>query len=53
MYKVSPKYSAGISEDYIGSTMRFVDVLNELGYISKKLEQKDIFDLRFVEELRL
>ncbi|AKB84734.1 ABC transporter substrate-binding protein [Methanococcoides methylutens] len=53
MYEVSPKYSAGISEDYIGSTMRFVDVLNELGYISKKLEQKDIFDLHFVEELEL
>ncbi|UGV41017.1 ABC transporter substrate-binding protein [Methanococcoides orientis] len=51
MYKVSPKYSAGISEEYISSTMRFVDVLNELGYISKKLNQKDIFDLRFVEKL--
>ncbi|WP_135612651.1 ABC transporter substrate-binding protein [Methanococcoides sp. AM1] len=51
MYKVSPKYSAGISEEYISSTMKFVDVLNELGYISKKLEQKDIFDLRFVEHL--
>ncbi|MDR6222638.1 hypothetical protein J2750_001087 [Methanococcoides alaskense] len=33
--------------------MRFVDVLSELGYISKKLEQKDIFDLRFVKELQL
>ncbi|SES89669.1 NitT/TauT family transport system substrate-binding protein [Methanococcoides vulcani] len=53
MYKVSPKYSAGISEKYISSTMRFVDVLNELGYISKKLGEKDIFNLRFVEELRL
>ncbi|WP_445476088.1 ABC transporter substrate-binding protein [Methanococcoides methylutens] len=53
MYKVSPKYSAGISEAYIGSTMRFVDVLKELGYISKKLEQKDIFDLRFVDEFGL
>jgi NitT/TauT family transport system substrate-binding protein len=53
MYKVSPKYSAGISEEYISSTMRFVDVLNELGYISKKLERNDIFDLRFVEELGL
>ena len=53
MYKVSPKYSASISEEYIKSTMRFVDVLNELGYISKKLEEKDIFNLRFVEELGL
>ncbi|KGK98728.1 sulfonate ABC transporter substrate-binding protein [Methanococcoides methylutens] len=53
MYKVSPKYSASISEEYIKSTMRFVDVLNELGYISKELEEKDIFNLRFVEELGL
>lgn len=53
VYKISPKYSAGISEQYIQSTMGFVDVLNKLGYISKKLEQKDIFDLRFVKELQL
>jgi NitT/TauT family transport system substrate-binding protein len=33
--------------------MGFVDVLNKLGYISKKLEQNDIFDLRFVKELQL
>ncbi|WMW22524.1 ABC transporter substrate-binding protein [Methanolobus mangrovi] len=53
MYEVSPKYSAGISENYMASTMRFVDVLNELGYISDKLRQEDIFDLRFVKELQL
>jgi NitT/TauT family transport system substrate-binding protein len=53
VYKISPKYSAGISEEYIQSTMGFVDVLNKLGYISKKLEQPDIFDLRFVKELQL
>lgn len=52
-YKVSPKYSAGISENYIASTMRFVDVLHALGYISGKLRQEDIFDLRFVRELQL
>lgn len=51
MYKISPKYSAAISEEYIDSTMRFVNVLKSLGYISKELEITDIFDLRFVEEL--
>ena len=53
MYEVSPKYSAGISEDYIASTMRFLDVLYELGYISGKLIQEDIFDLRFVKDLQI
>ncbi|QLC49985.1 ABC transporter substrate-binding protein [Methanolobus zinderi] len=53
VYEVSPKYSAGISENYIASTMRFVDVLHELGYVSGKLRQEDIFDLYFVKELQL
>lgn len=53
MYEVSPKYSAGISEDYIASTMRFVGVMRESGYISGRLCQEDIFDLRFVKELQL
>jgi len=53
MYEVSPKYSAGISGDYIASTMRFVRVLYESGYISGELCQEDIFDLRFVKELQL
>ncbi len=53
VYQVSPKYSAAISKAYIDSTMKFVDVLHELGYISGKLRQEDIFDLRFVKELKL
>ncbi|WP_340818716.1 ABC transporter substrate-binding protein [Methanolobus sp. WCC4] len=53
MYIISPKYTAKISEEYIASTMRFVDVLHELGYISGKLSQDNIFDLRFVKELEL
>lgn len=53
VYQVSPKYSAAISKAYIDSTMKFVDVLHELGYISGKLRQEEIFDLRFVKELKL
>lgn len=53
MYMISPKYTAKVSEEYIASTMQFVDVLHELGYISGKLIQEDIFDLRFVKELKL
>lgn len=53
MYMISPKYTAKVSEEYIASTMRFVDVLHELGYISGKLRQEEIFDLRFVKKLQL
>jgi len=52
VYELSPKYSADISEKYIASTMCFVEVLHELGYISGKLRQETIFDLRFVKELQ-
>ncbi|RNI15016.1 ABC transporter substrate-binding protein [Methanohalophilus sp. RSK] len=53
MYEVSPKYFAGISDKYIESTLKFSPILHELGFISQPLEEKDIFDRRFVNQLAL
>ncbi|ADE36230.1 ABC transporter substrate-binding protein [Methanohalophilus mahii] len=53
MYEISPKYFAGISYKYIESTMKFNPTLHELGFISQPLEEKDIFDMRFVNQLAL
>lgn len=53
VYAVSPKYSAAVPKEYIESTMKFSPVLHELGFISGMLEEKDIFDMRFVNELTL
>ncbi len=41
---VSPKYCAQLTDQYIASTMEFVSVLNDLGYIKIRLETDEIFD---------
>ncbi|MGB9937709.1 MAG: ABC transporter substrate-binding protein [Methanobacterium sp.] len=50
-YKVSPKYCASIPGEYIESTLKFIDVLNDLGYMNGNLKQEDIFETRFIEEV--
>lgn len=50
VYKISPKYCAGISEGYIESTMAFASALHRLGYISKILTIQDIFDLQYIKK---
>ena len=50
MYGVSPKYSAALFDGYIESTMKFVPVLHELGFISQELREGDVFDMRFVSK---
>ena len=52
MYGISPKYSAALFDGYIESTMKFVPVLRELGFISKVLGEGDIFDMRFVRSYK-
>lgn len=43
-YNMSPKYCASIPKEYIESTLRFIPVLKNLGYMNGNLKQKDIFD---------
>lgn len=50
-YNVSPKYCASIPKEYIKSTLKFVPVLKNLGYINSDLKEEDIFDTRFIEEI--
>jgi NitT/TauT family transport system substrate-binding protein len=49
--EISPKYCIALSEGYIKSTMEFVKILKDLGYIKKELSIDDIFDFRFVQEV--
>ena len=49
-YKISPRYCAKLPDKYIKSTMKFIPVLNELGYLKKDLNIEDIFDLRFIDK---
>ena len=48
---VSPKYCAQLTEDYISSTMRFVPVLQKLGYIQSDIVQDRIFSREIISRI--
>jgi NitT/TauT family transport system substrate-binding protein len=50
-YGISPRYCAKIPEDYIKSTMDFLPVLKELGYMNTDLTPEDIFELKFINQV--
>jgi NitT/TauT family transport system substrate-binding protein len=49
-YNISPRYCAKIPDKYIKSTMKFIPVLKDLGYMKKDLDVDDIFNLQFIDE---
>ena len=49
-YSISPRYCAKIPKEYIDSTMDFIPVLKELGYMNHELNVDDIFNLDFIDE---
>ncbi len=50
-YKISPKYCSALSPEYVASTMGFVKVLKQLGYISRIVGEDEIFDHRFIKKV--
>ena len=50
-YSISPKYCASIPKDYIESTLKFIPVLKNLGYIKGNIRQENIFNTKFIEEI--
>jgi NitT/TauT family transport system substrate-binding protein len=50
-YCISPRYCAKIPKEYIDSTMDFIPVLKELGYMNHELKVDDIFNLDFIDEV--
>ena len=48
---ISPKYCASLPAEYLASTIEFVPVLKEMGYLKRSLLQEDIFDLSFIEAI--
>ena len=49
--RISPKYCAGLSDEYIASTMKFVPVLKKLGYIEAEVPQEKIFSRDLIERV--
>lgn len=50
-YRISPKYCAALSREFVKSTMAFVPVLHRLKYISKIISEKEIFEYGFIEKI--
>ncbi len=50
-YRISPKYCAALSVEFIASTMVFVSVLHRLKYISRELSESEIFEHSFIKEV--
>jgi len=48
---VSPKYCAQLSKDYIASTMKFIPVLRQKGYISSDVVQDRIFSTEIIKRI--
>ena len=51
VYQLSPKYCASLPPGYIASTMKFVNALTTLGYISRRLTETDIFDTSLISDV--
>ncbi len=49
--KVSPKYCAQITGDYIASTMEFAGILKKMGYIGRRPSSSEIFDLSLIRKV--
>lgn len=49
--KISPRYCAKITGEYISSTMEFVKVLRNLGYISRDIPSDEIFDFSLIKKI--
>jgi NitT/TauT family transport system substrate-binding protein len=49
--KLSPHYCAALPPEYIQSTLDFVPVMQEHGYLTKNLTKKDIFHTSLIEEV--
>jgi NitT/TauT family transport system substrate-binding protein len=50
-YRVSPKYCASLSRDFVDSTMAFIPVLRRLKYISRDLSESEIFKRAFIDNI--
>jgi NitT/TauT family transport system substrate-binding protein len=49
VFRVSPKYCASLPPEYIESSLAFVPVLKEMGYIKRGLSQAEVFDTSLIE----
>ncbi len=49
--KISPKYCAQLTDEYVSSTMEFVKILKQLGYINREISSGEIFDASLIKKI--
>jgi NitT/TauT family transport system substrate-binding protein len=50
-FAVSPKYCAGLTTDYVDSTMKFVPVLRKLGFIHQEIDENTVFARELIDRV--
>jgi len=50
-FAVSPKYCAALPDEYIASTMKFVEAMCNSGYITKDMDETRIFDKTLISRV--
>jgi NitT/TauT family transport system substrate-binding protein len=48
---VSPKYCAQLTDEFISSTMGFVEALRKLGYLQREVTSREIFDASMIRKI--
>jgi NitT/TauT family transport system substrate-binding protein len=51
VFRVSPKYCASLPSEYIESTLAFIPVLQEMGYIQQRLTKAEVFETGIIERV--
>ena len=51
VFRVSPKYCASLPPEYIESTLAFIPVLKEMGYIKQSLSETRVFETSLIQEV--
>lgn len=49
--RLSPHYCSSLPEEYIRSTLDFIPVMKELGYINGELSRGQVFDTSLIDEI--
>lgn len=48
---VSPKYCSMLTDEYVSSSLEFVDAMRRLGYINRRIASEEIFDRTLIKKI--
>ncbi len=51
VFSVSPRYCASLPKQYINSSMAFVPVLRQMGYLNRDISEEEVFDTSLIESV--